>query len=190
MRMGSNADTRWLDEMFVDDAITQNYTVGLNGGNTNTVYSLSFSYTGQEGIVGGKELSNYDRYNARINLESRHFDDKLKIGENLTYAYTRRNGISVGNQFFNALRGAFNASPLLPVFSNDGEFFNTADPRNRDQFGNTYWNNTESNPYASMVINNQNDRNDQRVLGNVYVDFTPVENLTIHSSVGVEVFFG
>ncbi len=184
---GANADTRWLDEMFVDNAATQNYSLGLSGGSEQSVYSISLSYTSQAGIVGGKEQSFYDRYNARINLENNYFGGKLKIGENLTYAYTNKNGISVGNQYSNSLRGAFNASPLLPVYDENGEFFNTAGS-SLDQFGEPYWNNTEANPYGSMVINNQNDRNDQKLLGNVYLELNPIKNLRIRSSVGMDLY--
>lgn len=183
---GTNANTDWLGRMFVNNAATQNYTVGLTNATDKSSYSASFSYTGQEGIVGGADYSNYERYNGRINTENKLYNGKLKVGENLTYAYVNRNGIAVGNQYSNSLRGAFNVSPLLPVYDANGEFLNTADANVRDQNGRNYWNNTESNPYAMMVINNQNDRNEQKLLANVYAELEPVKNLKINSSFGID----
>lgn len=182
-----SADTRWLNEMFVDNAATQNYSIGLTGGSKQNIYSVGFSYTGQEGIVGGKDLSNFERYNARVNTESKYFNDRLKIGENLTFTYSKRNGVSDGNQYFNTLRGAFNVSPLRPVYDDYGNFFNAADTIT-DQNGETYWNPTEGHPYGSMVLNNQNESSNQKLLGKVFAEFEPISGLKIHTSFGVDLY--
>src|SRR5690606_21994930 len=102
---------------------------------------------GQEGIVGGKDLSNYDRYNFRINSEHNLYNDLLKVGQHLTFNYITSNGIGVGNQYSNSLRGAFNTSPFVPMYDEAGNFFNNK---------NSTWYNGESNPYAAMVYGNQN----------------------------------
>ncbi|MEQ8473087.1 MAG: TonB-dependent receptor [Marinoscillum sp.] len=182
-----SADTKWLDEMFTDNAVTQNYSIGLTGGSKQNIYSMGFSYTGQEGIVGGKSLSNYERYNGRINSESKHFNDKLKIGENFTFTYSKRNGVSDGNQYFNTLRGAFNVSPLRPVYDDYGNFFNASDTIT-DQNGDTYWNPTEGHPYGSMVLTNQNESSDQKLLGKVYAELEPMKGLKLHTSFGVDLY--
>ncbi|MFY0686410.1 MAG: TonB-dependent receptor [Cyclobacteriaceae bacterium] len=183
------ANTDWLSEMFSPNAVMQNYAAGITGGNDNTTFSMSFSYTDQEGIVGGKEQSYYERYNARLTLENKLFDDKLVIGNNATFSYSNKNGIRVGNQYDNSLRGAFNTSPLLPINNDYGRYFNTADTIT-DQNGATYWNNTESSPYANMLLNNQNKQNNQKLFGNVYADFSPIDNLKFHSSFGYDLFNG
>src|SRR5690606_29453823 len=71
--------TNWIDEMFVSNAVTQNYSIGAQGGNDNSVYSASVAYIGQEGIVGGKDLSNYERYNFRLNTEHKLYKDYIKF---------------------------------------------------------------------------------------------------------------
>lgn len=180
------ANTNWLDEMFVDDAVTQNYVVGATGGSEYSSYSMSLSYTGQEGIVGGKDLSDYNRYSARINSEHRLYNGVLTIGENFTFSYVENKGISVGNQYSNSLRGAFNTSPLLPNYNDHGDFFNSADETILDQNGNTYWNNQEANPYASMYNNNQNAKNSQKLIGNIYAEINILKNLKFRSLLGVD----
>ena len=50
------ANTDWIDEMFVENALTKNIVAGASGGNNQSTYSMSLSYTGQEGIVGGWDV--------------------------------------------------------------------------------------------------------------------------------------
>lgn len=169
--------TSWLDEMFVKDALTQNYSLGASGASDVSVFSTAFSYTSQEGIVGGKDLSNYERYSFRINSEHNFYKDILKIGQHLTYTDINNNGIGVGNQYNNALRGAFNTSPFVQMYDENGNFFDNS---------NSSWNNGEANPYAQMVYGNQNRRNNQRLLGDVYLTVEPIKNLRFRTSLGMD----
>lgn len=171
--------TNWMDEMFVNDALTQNHVIGAQGGGEASTYSTSLSYTGQEGIVGGKDLSNYDRYNFRINSEHNLYNDFLKIGQHLTFNYITSKGIGVGNQYNNSLRGAFNTSPFVPMYDEAGNFFNNK---------NSTWYNGEANPYATMVYSNQNDRNNQRLIGDLYLEVEPLKNLKFRTSLGIDYF--
>lgn len=174
-----DSGTNWMDEMFYDNAITQSYTIGATGGSEASVYSLSLGYIGQEGIVGGPDLSNYERYNFRFNSEHRLYGDRIKIGQNLTFANIDNNGIGVGNQYNNSLRGAFNTSPFVPMYDANGDFWNNSD---------SDWYNGEANPYASMVYNNQNERNTQKILGNVYFEAELIKNLKFRSSFGLDYY--
>ena len=169
--------TDWLDEMFVDNAATNNYVLGVQGSSTGSVYSASLSYTGQEGIVGGKSLSNYNRYNFRINTEHSLYKDVIKIGQHLNFVYTKNNGIAVGNQYNNTLRSAFGTSPFLQMYDEAGNFFNN------DIDG--VWNRAEANPYAEMVYNNQNRNNKQNVFGDIYASVSPIKGLTFRTSLGL-----
>ena len=182
------ASTDWLEEMFVQNALTQNYVLGTTKGDENASFSMSLSYTGQEGIVGGADYSDFNRYGARINSSQELFGGRATIGQNLSFAYTKSNGIAVGNQYSNSLRGAFNASPLLPVYDGEGDFFNTADKSILDQNGESYWNDQESNPYASMVYNNQNDRNSQKLIGNVFAEANILKNLKFRTMLGLDYY--
>ena len=177
--LGTGED--WIERMFVDDAVTQNYTLGFSGGGEASTFSSSLSYTQEEGIVGGEDQSNYERYNFRFNSEHELFDGRLKFGENLSFAYIKNNGIAVGNQYNNSLRGAFNTPPLLPFYDAEGNFYDTS---NDAEPWLTGW----SNPYASMVINSQNENNTQKLLGNVYAELNILDNLKFRSSLGLDYY--
>ncbi len=180
------ANTDWLNEMFVDNAVTQNYSIGATGGSETSIYSFSLSYTGQEGIIGGKDNSNFDRYNGRFNSENKLYNDKIKVGEHLLYSYNKKTGIQVGGQYSNTLRGALNTSPLRPIYDDNGEFFDAANLDLIDQNGNSYWLDTEGNPYASMVIDNNNISNSTKLIGDVYADIEILKNLKFRSSLGLD----
>lgn len=169
--------TDWIDQMFVDNALTQNYALGVSGASDASVYSLGLSYTGQEGVVGGKGLSNYQRYGFRINSEHNFYKDIIKLGQHLTYTDINNNGIGVGNQYNNSLRGAFNTSPFVPLYDENGNFFDNSK---------STWYNGEANPYALMVYSNQNRRNSQRLLGDIYLLIEPIKNLKFRTSLGMD----
>ncbi len=182
------ANTDWIDEMFVKNALTQNYVIGASGGNEQSIYSASLSYTGQEGIVGGLNYSNYERYGVRFNSEHKMYNGRLKIGEHITFSSVNQNGVQVGDQYDNSLRSAFNVSPLLPMYDDDGEFFNTANTDIVDQNGETYWNDGESNPYAAMVYSCQNLTKKQNLIGDIYAEIEIIPNLTFRSSYGINYY--
>ncbi|MFB9863865.1 SusC/RagA family TonB-linked outer membrane protein [Rufibacter immobilis] len=172
-------NTNWIDEMFVKDAVTQNYSLGVSGGSQSSIFSTSLAYTGQEGIVGGRKLSNYERYNFRINTEHTMLKDVLKLGQHLNFAYVNNNGIGVGNQYNNTLRAAFNTSPFVPMYDEEGNFFDNSE---------STWNSGEANPYALMVYGNQNRRNNQRLIGDVYLVLEPIKNLRFRTSLGIDYY--
>lgn len=171
--------TNWIDQILVDNAVTQNYSVGLQGGNNGSIYSASLSYTQQEGVVGGPDFSNYQRYVIRVNSEHKLYDDIITIGENLTYSYVDQVGIADQGQYYNHLRGAFNTNPLIPVYDDNGNFYDNSPGEFVDQ-------GTHSNPYASLVYNNQREGSNQRLVGNVYLEAEPIEGLKVRTSFGLE----
>lgn len=175
--IASVVDTDWMDEMFVKGATTQNYVLGFSGGSQTSTFSSSLSYTSQEGIVGGKNLSNYERYNFRINSEHKLLNDRVTFGENLTLSYINSNGIAVGGIYGNTLRSAFGVSPLVPMYDSLGNFWNNS---------NSTWNNAEANPYAQMVYGNQNERSNQKLLGNVYAEVELLKGLKFKTLFGLD----
>ncbi|MDE6541957.1 MAG: TonB-dependent receptor, partial [Muribaculaceae bacterium] len=168
-------DTDWVDSMFKDNATTQSYTIGVTGGNSTSTYALSLGYLNQEGIAGGKDVSDYSRYNFRINSDHKLFNGILTVGEQASFVYVKSTGIGVGNQYNNTLRGAFGTSPLSPIYNNEGEFNNTS---------NSDWNNADGNPYGAMMVNTNNRTKSATFSGNVYAQLEPIKNLKIRTVFG------
>ncbi|MCI9844353.1 SusC/RagA family TonB-linked outer membrane protein [Flavobacterium pectinovorum] len=173
--------TNWMDKMLTDNAATKNFSFGASGGSETSVYSTSLSYLGQEGVVGGKDLSNYERYNFRFNSEHKLYKDVLTLGQNLSFAYVDKNGIGVGNQYNNSLRSAFQTTPLLSMYDADGNYYDTTN-------NSELWLAGVANPYAMMDYNNQNESNNQKLLGNVYLQVEPIKNLTFKTTLGLDYY--
>ncbi len=173
------ANTDWLDYMFKDNAKMDNYNVALTGGSEKSTYALSMNYIGQEGIVGGKDVSNYQRYGFRTNSEHKLFDNFVKIGQHLNFNYIKNRGIGVGNQYNNTLRGAFATSPLSPVYSDNGLY---GSPFN--DTSTSPWYNGDSNPYGVMMTNSNNNNDGQKLLADIFAEIEPMKGLKVRSLLG------
>ncbi len=172
-------ESDWIDQMFQDNAVTQSYTLGITGGSATSTYAMSMGYLSQEGIIGGADVSNYERYNFRVNSEHKLFGNFLKVGEQVGFVYKLNNGVQVGNQYNNTLRGALAASPLTPIFSDnnlyDMPYNDTSD---------SDWYNGEGNPYGAMMINNNNESKNAVFTGNVYAEIEPIKRLKVKTLLG------
>ncbi|MCL1934435.1 MAG: TonB-dependent receptor [Candidatus Azobacteroides sp.] len=176
---GKLIDTDWIDAMFKDNAQTENYTLGVTGGSAFSVYAVSLSYMNQEGIVGGKNISNYERYNFRTNAEQNVFKNVLKVGEQITFIYAKNTGIGVGNQYDNTLHDAFNTSPLSPIYSDNNIYDSPFNDTSHSD-----WYNNDGNPYGYMMTNTNNKNNNATFAGNVYAELQPIANLKFKTVFG------
>ena len=123
--------TNWLDESYHKGAMLHNHAVGINGGNEMSVFSLGVAYTNQKGIFGGKNQSNYERYNARLNsdhviLKASDFD-AIKIGENISFSHTSNGGIDTSNMYWNNMHDLLVGNPLLLPYAADGSYMTNAE---------------------------------------------------------------
>ena len=174
-------DTDWVDQMFKDNAQTYSANLSISGGTQKGNYAVSLGYMTQEGIVGGKDVSNYSRYNFRVNSEYQVIDNFLKVGEQVSLIYYKRNGISVGNQYNNTLRGAFGTSPLAPVYSDNGRY---GSPYN--DTSNSDWYNADGNPYGAMMTNTNNKTQNMTITANAYAEMEFIKNLKLRTTLGTK----
>lgn len=174
-------DTDWVNGMFKDNAETYSANLSVSGGSLKGNYAISLGYMNQEGIVGGKDVSNYSRYNFRVNSEYKVIDNFLKVGEQISLIYYKKNGMGVGNAYNNTLRGAFGTSPLAPIYSDNGKYgspFN--DTTDSD------WFNADGNPYGAMMTTNNNQTQNFTLAANAYAEFEFIKNLKFRTTLGVK----
>lgn len=179
---GELNNTDWMGAMFKDNAPQQSYTVGVNGGSETATYAVSLGYYSQEGIVGGKRASNYERYNFRTNLEQKLYNGLLRIGENVSMAYVRNNGIGTGNMYNNVLRPAYATSPLQAMY--------VSQQPTRDDLNNGYsysvasdWSQYDGNPVANLY-RSKNISDSQNWVANVFAEIEPIKGLKIRTQLG------
>ncbi len=169
--------TNWLDQMFQKNVPTQSYALGLTGGSDNSTYSSGLSYQSQAGIIGGRENSYYERYNFRFNSDHKLYGNVLRFGQTLNFAYTQNNGIQVGGIYGSSVLPALGASPFLPMYDSLGNFWDNSTSK---------WLPGEANPYAQLELQNQNRNNSQRIVGNVYLEVQPINNLRFKSMLSMD----
>lgn len=129
IKSGEWTGTNWIKEMYNKGALTQNHSVNVAGGSADNKYSLGFSYTGQDGILGYNKIepmnAEYRRYTFRVNSDNvvikRNGLDILKVGETLNLSYGTNNGIAEGDIYWNSLHNALVANPLLPAYAYDAD---------------------------------------------------------------------
>lgn len=175
---GNVYDTDWVDSMFKDNATTESYTLGITGGSATSTYAISLGYMNQEGIVGGADVSNYERYNFRVNSEHKLFNNFLKVGEQVSFVYKKNTGIGVGDQYNNTLRGAFATSPIAPIYITDDNGTRYNDTTKSD------WYNGDGNPYGLMMTNSNNENKEAIFNGNLYAEIEPLKNLKLRTVFG------
>ncbi len=178
---GNLYDTDWVDQMFKDNAQTYSANLSISGGGQKGNYVMSLGYMNQEGIVGGKDVSNYSRYNFRVNSEYQVIDKFLKVGEQVSFIYYKKNGIGVGNAYNNTLRAAFGTSPLSPVYSDNGRY---GSPYNDTT--DSDWLNSDGNPYGVMMTTNNNKTQNMTITANAFAEFEFIKNLKFRSTLGVK----
>jgi TonB-linked SusC/RagA family outer membrane protein len=110
--------TDWQDEVF-QTALMQNYNFSVLGGNKKSTYSAGATYFTQDGIVGG-DKSNFERYNARLNLGNQ-LNDKFTLNSVVLYTREKRSTLAengIGSVLYNTV----NAFPNEPVKTADGNY--------------------------------------------------------------------
>lgn len=178
IQSGQWKGTNWLDEARNENAPIQNHALNITGGTEQSVYSIGLAYTNQEGILGAPAEPAYKRYSVRINTEHTLYKkgklDIIKLGENLSYAYSEQNGIAIGDTWSNDIRNMLHTSPFLPNKDENGDF-HYAIP----------WEIREANPIGQMYYQNGNNLSKSHSLrGNLYLTIQPIKGLTLKSNFG------
>ena len=148
----------------------QSHTLSIsNGIGKNKVY-LSGNYLNQDGIIKG---SNMKRYSLKANLES-SVTDKLTIGLNTNYSHIQTS--IVNNQ---AYYNAVTMSPLRPIYDSTGKPSIDIDPNT----GNIRINNP-----LTLALDAINRRIDDRLIGNMYLDYKLLPGLSFRSNLGADIY--
>ena len=158
-------DTDWMDEIFRTGK-SQEYDLGINGGNEKTKYFISLGYLNQDGIVIG---SDFERYSGRANV-SGQIKPWFSAGINSTFSLSKQDTPVGGGGGASPLTNAMYVPNAVPVYDLDENF-----EKQYDANGNVIYN--YKNPiypdmnavaFAESDIYNTNT---YRALVNPYVEF-------------------
>lgn len=111
----SGANTNWQKEVMRPTGISHNHNLAIQGSQGNTLFGASINYFDNQGIVKNSRLK---RVTARGNLESKFFNERLKLGVSLTNSTTKHNDVDQGALFNNMLT----YMPTVNIRRPDGSF--------------------------------------------------------------------
>ena len=178
----SKQETDWQDEVFHKNAFMHNYNLSFDGGSDKGHYALSSSYFGQDGTIIG---SNYNRFTLRLNSDFK-ICKWLKIGEHFNImVQSGRNAMNNSSSAgASVLSAALAMSQWDPVYYPNGSVNADGDDMSgRYSAGSNFKNVT--NPYQ-MVYNTEPSSKSERAVGDIYLEITPVEGLTLRPSFSVD----
>ncbi|MDG3581101.1 SusC/RagA family TonB-linked outer membrane protein [Galbibacter pacificus] len=161
-----SANTDWYDEIS-RLGIAQSYNLSVSNGSEKGNYLLSLGYYDNEGII--KE-SSFNRISARMNSSYKLLNGRVTIGENFTI--NRTDEIESPS----VLDPALKALPIIPVRTADGQGWG----------GPVGGMNDRQNPVRLLEYNKDNNKEFQRIFGNVYIDVEPIKNLHVKTNLGID----
>ena len=120
--------TDWWGAFENENAVQQNHSVTLTGGTDRSKFAMSYTYTGNEGIMGADVASNYKRHTIRLNsdhvlLKAKDFD-VITIGENFSLGYTKSHDLAEDGMYWSYIHSLMQTSPLLPQYADNGDIYN------------------------------------------------------------------
>ncbi len=171
----NKAGTNWWDEI-TRPAPLNRHSLSFAGGGDRHAFYLGLGMQDQDGILLNQ---NFKRYSLRLNSE---FDlaKNLRIGENIQLTYVQVKGLTGGNGGRGAageendFLSAFRMPSIIPVYDEFGGYAGTA----AKGFNNP------RNPVAARDRIKDNGGYGVQTQGNVYLEFDPIERLTLRSSIG------
>ncbi|MHA8079328.1 SusC/RagA family TonB-linked outer membrane protein [Aquirufa antheringensis] len=172
----NKAGTNWYDEI-TRFGSTMRHSLGIQGGTDKGRFYLGLSGQEQQGILIEND---FKRYSARFNSE---FDlgKKVRVGENLQFTYRSVRGQAGGNNGLgvagdeSVILSAYRMPTAIPVYDEFGSFASTK----------AAGFNNPRNPVRQIMRNNSKDNNyNASAFGNVYVEYEPIKDLIIKSSLG------
>ncbi|WP_242695946.1 SusC/RagA family TonB-linked outer membrane protein [Desertivirga brevis] len=152
----------WAEQFLRKSAATQNYSLGVSGGNDATKGYLSFNYTDENGQYRGDQYKLYST-SMRIDHKIRKW---ISIGGNLQASYVDRDKAQ------DKLENALVTDPLVKPYKEDGTL-------NTDLGNNVY---NLLLDYQPGVYGNVD--NNTKLFLNPYLEIRPLKGLTLLSRAG------
>lgn len=181
---GQPINTDWSDVIY-RTGLSHSHNLSVGGGSEATTYYFSVGYTKQEGII---RKNDFDRKTIRFNADHK-VNNWFSMGVNASYANeinraALNSGSLPGAAFASGGVGrlALSLPPNISPFNNDGTY-----NLNGNAIGkmNNIENITFWNPQPILDQNYSNTENN-RILGNFYVQLKPIKEVTFRSSYGFD----
>jgi TonB-linked SusC/RagA family outer membrane protein len=181
--LGDSPTYDWQEAFKNKNALLQDYSVRVSGGTDKTDYSLSFSYSDQEGVYVGSDLR---RYSGAINF---NFEINKYLRAGINYRLSLGNGESY---WLGSIIDAAIIPPWTPIYDPKG--LNGYAPVLEGYNAEGVWSNkrlygsvTRSNPLG-LYSAQQNKNRSLRNIGSAYIELEPIKDLKLRGTISVDNF--
>ncbi len=179
---GGWTGTDWWGAFENKNAVQHNHSLTLTGGSDRSKFSMSYTYTGNEGIMGADRASFYKRHTIRINsdhvlLRAKDFD-AITIGENISIGYNKSHDLAEDGMYWSYIHSLLQTNPLVPMYDDNGELYTHV----KNGAGwNDFWFN---NPYEGLDKGGFNSLAESRNINTsatAFIVIQPIKGLRLRS---------
>ena len=147
--------TDWWGAFENKNAMQQNHSVTLTGGTDRSKFAMSYTYTGNEGIMGADKASYYKRHTIRLNsdhvlLKAKDFD-AITIGENISIGYSKNHDLAEDGMYWSYIHSLLQTNPLLPQYDKDGNSYTYQDFDGTVTHGKGWNSSMFNNPWENLI---------------------------------------
>ena len=180
--------TDWWDAFTNDNAVQQNHSVTLTGGTDRSKFAMSYTYTGNEGIMGADQASFYKRHTIRVNsdhvlLRVKDFD-AITIGENISIGYTKSHDLAEDGMYWSYIHSLLQTCPLVPQYADNGDNYYYQDFDGNVKYGQGWNASLFSNPWENLTKGGFNSMAESRNINanaTAFLTIQPIKGLRFRS---------
>lgn len=165
-------DTDWQDAMYETGYVFNNeLTVSANSEKSS--FLVNMGHLKNTGIL---KYTNYERYTAKINANTKLFNDKVRFGINTQFSTSDETLASrdVGSALTPSL--AVTLPPTIPVYDANGNFAGPLGAGYSDR----------NNPLLMQYLNRWDNAEKNNFFGNIYGEVDLLKNLVFRTSLGLD----
>ena len=180
--------TDWWGKFENKNALQNNHSITLTGGTDMSKFNMSYTYTGNEGIMGASEASYYKRHTIRLNsdhvlLKAKDFD-AITIGENISISYNRNHDLAEDGMYWSYIHSLLQTTPLMPQYAYNGDIYYYQDFDGNVKYGQGWNSSLFSNPWENLQKGGFNSKAESRSVNTSATAFAviqPIKGLRLRS---------
>ena len=146
--------TDWWGAFNNKNAVQHNHSLTLTGGSDRSKFMMSYTYTGNEGIMGADKASYYKRNTIRLNSDHVLYRvkdlDVITIGENVSISYIKSHDLAEDGMYWSYIHSLLQTSPLVPQYAEDGSNYVYQDFNGNVTNGQGWNSSLFSNPWENL----------------------------------------
>ena len=180
--------TDWWDVFKNKNAMQNNHSVTLTGGTDRSKFAMSYTYTGNEGIMGADMASYYKRHTVRLNsdhvlLKVKDFD-AITIGENISLGFNKSHDLAEDGMYWSYVHSLLQTTPLMPQYADNGDIYIYQNLDDTPAYGQGWNPGLFNNPWENLTKGGFNSLAESRNFNGsatAFVTIQPIKGLRFRS---------